>query len=86
MSTHMMDMVRMTPDGDLTLPETVKARLKNVARKTIVGIGRVARGMVPRPEEVFCLLLRGCVADWKCEVGCYSEGDQDGRDDNASSG
>lgn len=30
---------------------------KNVARKTIVGIGRVARGMVPRLEEVFCLLL-----------------------------
>jgi len=30
---------------------------KNVARKTIVGIGRVERGMVPRLEEVFCLLL-----------------------------
>jgi hypothetical protein len=26
---------------------------KNVARKTILGIGRVERGMVPRPEEVF---------------------------------
>lgn len=30
---------------------------KNVARKTIVGIGRVERGRMPRPEEVLCLLL-----------------------------
>ena len=30
---------------------------KDVARKTIVGIGRVERGVVPRLEEVLCLLL-----------------------------
>jgi len=30
---------------------------KNVARKTVVGIGRVERGRVPRPEEILCLLL-----------------------------
>jgi hypothetical protein len=35
---------------------------KNVARKTIVGIGRVERGMVPRLEEVLCLLLL-CAAE-----------------------
>ena len=30
---------------------------KNVARKTIVGIGHVEQGTVPRLEEVLCLLL-----------------------------
>lgn len=30
MSTYMIDMVRMTPEGDLTLPETVKARLRRL--------------------------------------------------------
>ena len=33
MSTHIIDLIRMTPDGDLALPETVKARLRQLLER-----------------------------------------------------
>jgi hypothetical protein len=33
MSTHVIDLIRMTPDGDLTLPETVKACLRQLLER-----------------------------------------------------
>lgn len=33
MSTHIIDLIRMTPDGDLTLPEAVKARLRQLLER-----------------------------------------------------
>ena len=33
MSTPIVDLIRMTPDGDLALPETVKARLRELLER-----------------------------------------------------
>ena len=33
MSTHIIDLIRMTPDGDLALPDTVKARLRQLLER-----------------------------------------------------
>jgi hypothetical protein len=33
MSTHIIDLIRMTPDGEPTLPETVKARLRQLLER-----------------------------------------------------
>jgi hypothetical protein len=33
MSTHLIDLIRMTPDGEPTLPEAVKARLRQLLER-----------------------------------------------------